>query len=384
MPVNHKSFYYQITTGDLMVSVIDRLLREIDKKQNPSCIGLDPRISDIPMYIKEESVRKNGNNEDAVAEAFYVFNKKIIDATHDIVAVYKPNIAFYEQYGPSGLIAFEDTVDYIKEKGCIAIEDGKRNDIGPTAQAYADGHLGQVELCMKDDAFPEGMIPSINVDAITVNPYLGIDGVKPFVDVCKKYEKGAFVLVKTSNESSGDIQDKFVELEDWQRDLVLQRLNVEGTKITDLPQFKNQTRRIKEWELDKRYDAPNFIGVATLVDKWGADSVGERGFSNIGAVIGVTYPEEARILRRLMPHTLGLGPGYGVQKAKIDGVVELFNENGEGGVINNSRGTNFAYKEEPYKSKYKEEDHDKATREATENMQDKIVSALREAKKCRW
>ena len=177
--------------------------------------------------------------------------------------------------------------------------------------------------------------------------------------------------------------DKFVELEDWQRDLVLQRLSEEGTKITDLPQFKSVEKRITDWNSERRY-APNFIGAATLVDKWGADSIGERDFSNIGAVIGVTYPEEARILRKLMPHTLALGPGFGAQKANIDGIVALFNENGEGGVINNSRGTNFAYKEEPYKQKYKEEEHDKATREATENMRDKIVAALKEAKKSRW
>ncbi len=366
-----------------MANIVDRLLEEIDKKQNPSCIGLDPRIGDIPQYIKENAVTRLGNNEEAVADAFLMFNQKIVDATHDIVGVYKPNIAFYEQYGPAGLASFQKTIDYIKQKGCIAIEDGKRNDIGPTAQAYADGHLGVVELCKKDEKNPDGVKPTLNVDMITVNPYLGIDGVKPFVDVSQKHGKGAFVLVKTSNKSSGDIQDKFVELDDWQRNLVLQRLNEKGTEIIDLPQFKNQASKIIDWIAGNRY-APNFIGVATLVDKWGADYVGESGFSNIGAVIGVTYPEEARVLRRLMPHTLALGPGFGVQQASIDGIVALFNENGEGGVINNSRGTNFAYKEEPYKSKYREEEHDKATREATENMRDKIVKALKESKKSRW
>ncbi len=365
-----------------MVNIVDKLLENIDKKQNPSCIGLDPRIDDIPQYIKENSVSKLGNDEYAVADAFLIFNQRIIDATHDIVAVYKPNIAFYEKYGPAGLASFQKTIEYIKQKGCIAIEDGKRNDIGPTAQAYADGHLGVVELCRKDDTYPEGTKPTLNVDMITVNPYLGIDGVKPFVDVSKKHEKGAFVLVKTSNKSSGDIQDKFVELEGWQRGLISERLSG-SVKLTDLPQFK-KLEKIEIEEKMARGQAPNFIGVATLTDDWGKECIGASGFSNIGAVIGVTYPEEARVLRKLMPHTLALGPGYGVQKANIDGVVELFTENGEGGVINNSRGTNFAYKEEPYKHKYKEEDYDKATREATENMQDKIVSALREAKKCRW
>lgn len=295
-----------------MINIVDRLLKEIDKKENPSCIGLDPRIGDIPQYIKEESVRNFGNTEEAVADAFYDFNKKIIDATHDIVAVYKPNIAFYEQYGPDGLIAFEDTIDYVKEKGCIAIEDAKRNDIGPTAEAYADGHLGRVELCVKDDANPDGKIPSIDVDMITVNPYLGIDGIKPFVDVSKKYEKGAFVLVKTSNKSSGDIQDKFVELEGWQRGLISERLSG-SAKLTDLPQFKRLGEKMAKEKIEYG-QAPNFIGVATLTDEWGKECVGDAGFSSIGAVIGVTYPEEARVLRKLMPQTLALGPGYGVQK----------------------------------------------------------------------
>jgi orotidine-5'-phosphate decarboxylase len=364
-----------------MANIVDRLLEEIDKKQNPSCIGLDPRIGDIPQYIKENAVSRLGNNEEAVADAFLMFNQRIIDATHDIVAVYKPNIAFYEQYGPVGLASFQKTIEYIKQKGCIAIEDGKRNDIGPTAQAYADGHLGVVELCRKDETNPEGTKPTLNVDMITVNPYLGIDGVKPFVDVSKKHGKGAFVLVKTSNKSSGDIQDKFVELDPWQTELISRRLSGSSVSLHDLPQYKDR----KEYEESRlKVLAPNFVGVATLVDNWGADYVGERDFSGIGAVIGVTYPEEARVLRKLMPHTLALGPGFGVQQASIDGIVALFNENGEGGVINNSRGTNFAYKEEPYKSKYKETEHDKATRESAENMRNVIVSALREAKKCRW
>ena len=362
-----------------MKNQMDTLLEQIDAKQNPSCIGLDPRVVDIPMYIRQMAVGNHGNTKEAAAEAILIFNKGLIEATHDLVPAYKPNIAFYEQYGPSGLDAFQKTAEYAKKNGCIAIEDGKRNDIGPTAQAYADGHLGVVDLCWKDHDHPDGKVPSINVDMLTINPYLGIDGVKPFIDVCQQQGKGVFSLVRTSNKSAGDIQDKFVKLEDWQAELIKKNLNDSGVSLNDLPQFKTEEGKA----IPAGY-APNFIGVATLTDKWGSDSVGGEGFSNVGAVVGPTWPEEARVLTHVMPKTLKLGPGYGAQGASIDGLLKMFNNQGRGGLINNSRGINFAYKEDQYKSLYKEEDFEKASRAATESMQQTITKALREAKKSRW
>lgn len=366
-----------------MINIVDRLLDEIDKKQNPSCIGLDPRIGDIPNFVRDASVQIYGNNVEAVTDAMHFFCKRIIDATHDIVPAYKPNAAFFEKYGLLGVASLQKTIDYIKEKGCIAKKDAKRNDIGPTAEAYADGILGEVELCKTDDSNPEGKVSLDKTDMVTVNPYLGIDGVKPFIDVSQKYGKGTYILVKTSNKSSADIQDKFVELEPWQRDVVSQRLEGTGIEITSLPQFKERKDKVEEWATGKGY-VPNFVGVATLVDKWGKDSVGERGFSNVGAVIGVTFPEEARVLRKLMPHTFALGPGFGKQGAAIKNITALFNENGEGGIINNSRGAIFAYKEEPYKQRFGEQEFENATRAAAEDMRDAIVAALKEEKKCRW
>ena len=175
------------------------------KKKNPCCVGLDPRVSMIPEHIKDEAMRQHRNKIDAVVAAFLTFNRAIIDAVHDVVPAVKPQMAFYEKYGPQGVQCFLDTVNYAKRMGLIVIEDAKRNDIGSTSKAYADGHLGRVELC---DGI---MIPVFDVDALTVNGYLGSDGVRPFVDVAKKYGKGIFVLDKTSNSSSGELQDETLE-----------------------------------------------------------------------------------------------------------------------------------------------------------------------------
>lgn len=360
-------------------NIVDRLLQDIDAKQNPSCVGLDPRIKDIPAYIKDEAVVRYGNTKMAVAASILSFNKKIIDATYDLVPAFKPNIAFYEQYGPVGLESFQQTIEYIRSKGCTAIEDGKRNDIGPTAEAYANGHLGVVDLCMVDSDHPEGKETSIDVDMITVNPYLGLEGVKPFIDVAQKQVKGVFSLVRTSNPSAVDIQDKFVKLEDWQIAMIKKNLENYEMKLGDLPQFNTPVGK----SMPNGY-APYFVSVATLTNTWGSEYIGSEGFSNVGAVVGPTWPEEAGVLTGLMPNVLKLGPGYGYQKASLDGLLRMFNKQGRGGLINNSRGTNFAIKEEPYKSKYKEEEHDKATREAVETMQQTITRVLREAEKCRW
>ena len=231
-----------------MRNFADRLLEAIEKMENPSCIGLDPRIEDIPDFIKKENARKYKKIKRAIARSFFDFNKMIIDATFDIVPVYKPQIAFYEKYGSEGIKAFEDTVNYLKKKNKIVIEDAKRNDIGPTAEAYSSGHLSRA---------------GFNVDAITINPYLGIDGVKPFIEDAKKYKKGIFVLVKTSNPSSGDFQDRIL---------------------------KNSKRL---YEI-----------VGKLVQKWGEGTEGKRGYGIVGAVVGATYPSQAKVLRKIMSKSI--------------------------------------------------------------------------------
>jgi len=304
-----------------MENFADRLLDEIEKFQNPSCIGLDPRIEDIPDFIKKENKRKYNKTKETVARSFFDFNKIIIDATYDIVPVFKVQIAFYEKYGAEGIKAFEDTVNYLKEKGKIVFEDGKRNDIGPTAEAYAQGHLS-----------PEGF----DVDAITINPYLGIDGVKPFIDEAIKYGKGIFVLVKTSNPSSGDFQDRVLE---------------NGKKLYEV--------------------------VGEMVQKWGAGTEGERGYQIVGAVVGATYPGEAEVLRKIMPKSIILVPGYGAQGGGARESIPNFNEDGRGAIVHSARGIIFAYKADPYKNKFKSEEFHLAAREAALEMKKDLMEAFK-------
>lgn len=327
-----------------MTNFADRLLDAIDEKQNPCCIGLDPRIKNIPQYIKNNAVELNGNNFIAVSQAFLDFNKGVIDATHDIVPAYKPQMAFYEQYGVYGVSAFEKTVEYIKKMGCIAIEDAKRNDIGSTSKAYADGHLGEVELC------DSSSISSLGVDAMTVNAYLGSDCINPFVENCKKHGKGIFVLVKTSNPSSGELQDIKVGTDE------------EAEAVGYTPTI--------------------FTRMAELVDKWGQELVGKRGYSSVGAVVGATYPEQAKIARKLMSKAIILVPGYGAQGARGKDVLPNFNKDGQGAIVNSSRGIIFAYQREPFKRDEAEFDH--AAKESALAMRDDIVSAMKEAGISRW
>ena len=304
-----------------MKNFADRLLDEIERFQNPSCIGLDPRIEDIPDFIKKENERKYNETKEAVARSFFDFNKMIIDATFDIVPAYKPQIAFYEKYGSEGVKAFEDTVNYLKKKNKIVIEDAKRSDIGPTAEAYAQGHLN-----------PEGF----DVDAITVNPYLGIDGVKPFIDEAIKYGKGIFVLVKTSNPSSGDFQDRILE---------------NGKRLYEV--------------------------VGEMVQKWGAGTEGERGYQIVGAVVGATYPEQAKVLRKIMPKSIILVPGYGAQGGGAGEAIPNFNEDGRGAIVNSARGIIFAYKADLYKNKFKPEEFHLAAREAAISMKKDLLEAFK-------
>lgn len=273
----------------------DRLIAAIKQKGAPICVGLDPRLEQIPSFIKNEKISEKGKTFEAAADSFLEFNKGIIDAVADLVPAVKPQFAFYEAYGFSGVRAFEETCKYAQEKGLIVIADAKCNDIGSTAEAYAQAFIGET------DVFGE-KVANLDCDAVTVNPYLGYDGVKPFIEVCKKRGKGIFVLVKTSNHSSSDLQDRMTE------------------------------DKLRNYEV-----------VAQLLESWGADETGKSGYSSVGAVVGATYPEEAKRLRKLMPHSFFLVPGYGAQGGKAADVQACFNKDGLGALINSSRDIIFAW-----------------------------------------
>ncbi|MEK9132206.1 MAG: orotidine-5'-phosphate decarboxylase [Patescibacteria group bacterium] len=276
----------------------DRLIAAIKAKGSPICVGLDPQLAHIPEFIKGPFEAKKAKSFDAASEAIVEFNKGIIDAVHDLVPVVKPQFAFYVQYGFAGVWAFEETCKYAQEKGLLVIADAKCNDIGSTAEAYSSAFLGETEL------FGEKVSP-MGCDAVTVNPYLGYDGIKPFLTACKDKGKGIFVLVKTSNPSSGDLQDR--DLKDG----------------------------MKNYEL-----------IAHFLESWGADEIGENGYSSVGAVVGATYPAELQKLRRLMPHTFFLVPGFGAQGGTGSTVKAAFNKDGYGAIINSSRGIIFAWEKE--------------------------------------
>lgn len=267
--------------------MIDALIRRIDALKNPTVVGLDPTLEMIPGYLKEEMFAKYGKTPEAVAEMFLAFNTAIMDAVKDIVPAVKPQIAFYERFGIAGLAAYEKTAALAKEKGFIVIGDIKRGDIGSTAAAYA-AHIGGTEI--------EGETFDLwHEDFITVNPYLGVDGIKPFVDACNAADKGIFVLVKTSNPSSGELQDKLVD------------------------------------------GRPVYLRVADLVSEWGKDSMGELGYSRVCAVVGATHPEEGERAREALPHTFFLVPGYGAQGGKAEDIRRFFDKDGCGCIVNSSR-----------------------------------------------
>ena len=310
--------------------MIQRLIEGIVRKDAPVVVGLDPNLSFIPKFILEKAKETAGGDipsycekEDAVAaEAVWQFNKAITDAVCDIVPAVKPQVAMYEQFGIPGMIAYRRTVEYCKSKGLIVIGDVKRGDIGSTSEAYARGHLA-------GHAF--------DVDFATVNPYLGSDGVVPFVKVCKEFDKGIFVLVKTSNPSSGEFQDV---------------LTGDGRAVYEL--------------------------VGTKVREWGAECM-EGAYSNVGAVVGATYPEQAAILRKLMPHTFILAPGYGAQGATAADLSGFFDSDGLGAIVNSSRGIIAAYKKDVY-SKYGEEGFADAARAAAIDMIADLRGAIRGAR----
>lgn len=277
----------------------DRLIEGIKKTKNPTVAGLDPKLSFIPGYIKEEAYEKFGKTLEGASEALYQFNVGLIDALCDIVPAVKPQAAYYEMYGWQGVRALKRTIDYAKSKGMFVITDGKRNDIGTTMEAYANAHLGQVEV--------EGEIfEPFSSDALTVNAYLGTDGVKPVLNVCKKFDKGMFILVKTSNPSSGELQDRILD----------------------------DSKTI-------------YRTMGDMCEKWGEELPGKYGYSGVGAVVGATYPEQLGELRKALPHTFFLVPGYGAQGGGAKDVLPAFDENGLGAIINSSRGIMCAWQKDP-------------------------------------
>lgn len=305
--------------------MINKLVDKIRKTNAPIVVGLDPMMNYIPEHIIKKAFAEYGETLEGAAEAVWQYNKGIIDATYDLIPAVKPQIAMYEQFGIEGLKAFKRTCEYAKEKDLVVIGDIKRGDIGSTSAAYAVGHLGKVKV-------GNNTFSAFNEDFVTVNPYLGTDGVKPFVDVCKEENKGLFVLVKTSNPSSGEFQDRIID-----------------------------GRPLYEW-------------VGEKVAEWGADHMGKE-YSYIGAVVGATYPEMGKILRKQMPKTFILVPGYGAQGGKGKDLVHFFNEDGLGAIINSSRGIIAAYKQEAY-AKFGAENYAEASRQATLDMIEDISQAL--------
>ena len=302
--------------------MIAKLIEKIKQTNAPICVGLDPLISHIPDYILDEKIKKYGKSTKAVAEAFYDFNMAIIDKTFDLIPAVKPQIAMYEEFGIEGMIAYKNTVDYAKSKGLLVIGDAKRGDIGSTSLAYAKAHIGVSEISGEK-------LSGFDTDFVTVNPYLGTDGIKPFIDVCNSEDKGIFVIVKTSNPSSGEFQDR----------------QIDGTPLYEL--------------------------VAKKTCEWGELSM-DGEYSNVGAVVGATYPKMSAILREKMPYTFFLVPGYGAQGATAEDLKPCFNKDGLGAIVNSSRGIIAAYKQEKYASL----DFANASRAAVKDMISDINKVL--------
>ena len=305
--------------------MINKLVEQIQKKDAPVVVGLDPMLGYVPEHLTKKAFEEYGETLEGAAEAIWQYNKGIVDAVYDLIPAVKPQVAMYEQFGIPGMIAFKKTVDYCKEKGLVVIGDIKRGDIGSTSTAYAVGHLGKVTVGSKQ-------YYGFDEDFVTVNPYLGSDGVNPFIDVCKEEKKGLFILVKTSNPSSGEFQDRLID----------------GRPLYEL--------------------------VGEKVAEWGAECMGDE-YSYIGAVVGATYPEMGKVLRKIMPKSYILVPGYGAQGGKGKDLVHFFNEDGLGAIVNSSRGIIAAYKQEAY-AKFGAENFGDASRAAVEAMIADISGAL--------
>ncbi len=300
--------------------MIDTLINKIIEKKNPTVAGLDPKLDYVPEDIKQAAFLEYGENFTGAAQAILQFNKTLIDALCDIVPAVKPQCAYYEMYGIEGIRCLYETIRYAQKNGMYVILDAKRGDIGATSEAYARAYLGETKI-------GESSAAAFDADCLTVNPYLGTDGVAPFVRQCSEHEKGIFVLVKTSNQSSGELQD-----------------------------LKSGGRYIYEH-------------MADLVKQWGADLIGTHGYSSVGAVVGATYPEQAEMLRKIMPHTYFLVPGYGAQGGKAEDVAKSFNRDGLGAIVNASRSIMCAYQKQGGTL------GDAARREAI-RMRDDIMSAV--------
>ena len=305
--------------------MIQKLIQKIQKTHAPIVVGLDPMLSYVPAHIQKRAFEEHGETLEGAAEAIWQYNKEIVDHVYDLIPAVKPQIAMYEQFGIPGLVAFKKTVDYCKSKDLVVIGDIKRGDIGSTSAAYAVGHLGKVKVGSNSFA-------GFDEDFVTVNPYLGTDGVKPFVDVCKEEKKGLFILVKTSNPSSGEFQDRLID----------------GRPLYEL--------------------------VGEQVAKWGKECMGDD-YSYVGAVVGATYPEQGKVLRKIMPKSFILVPGYGAQGGKGADLVHFFNEDGLGAIVNSSRGIIVAYKQEKYAS-FGELNYADASRQAVKDMIEDISTAL--------
>ena len=309
--------------------MIQKLIEGIKRTKAPIVVGLDPMMNYIPEYIQKKAFAEFGETLEGAAEAVWQYNKGIVDAVYELVPAVKPQIAMYEQFGIEGLKAFEKTVSYCQEKGLVVIGDIKRGDIGSTSEAYAVGHLGKVQVGSHS-------FSGFHEDFVTVNPYLGSDGVKPFMKICKEEKKGLFILVKTSNPSSGEFQDRLVD----------------GRPLYEL--------------------------VGEQVAAWGVELMGDT-YSYVGAVVGATYPEMGKTLRKIMPKSFILVPGYGAQGGKGADLVHFFNDDGLGAIVNSSRGIIAAYKQEKYAS-FGAENYAEASRQAVLDMQADIQGALEAAK----
>ena len=303
--------------------MIEKLVERIKKLEAPIVVGLDPTLNFVPKFILVKAINEKGETLEAAADAIFEFNKKIVDAVYDLIPAVKPQIAMYEQFGIPGLMAFKKTLDYCHEKGLLVIGDAKRGDIGSTSTAYAIGHIGKVKVGSTE-------IAPFDEDFLTINPYMGSDSVVPFVEECKKYDKGLFILVKTSNPSSGEFQDQKV-----------------GKKAV--------------YEL-----------VGKKVDEWGAELI-KNGYSDVGAVVGATYPEMGEVLREIMPKAYILVPGYGAQGGTAAELKPFFNKDGLGAIVNSSRGIIAAYKQEKY-AEYGAEGFAEAARAAVIDMKNDIAS----------
>lgn len=301
----------------------DRLISRIDELKNPTVVGLDPLLDYIPEYIKNQQIAISGKTLKAAADSILIFNKAIIDNIFDIVPAVKPQCAYYELYGWEGMRALSETIKYAREKGMFVISDGKRNDIGSTMQAYSTAFLSKSDVCGEK-------LSAFESDALTVNGYLGSDGINPLLKDCKENDKGIFILVKTSNPSSGELQDK---------------------KIGDKTVYET---------------------MGEMVEGYGSDNIGKYGYSCVGAVVGATYKEQLFELREKMPHTMFLVPGYGAQGGGVDDIIGGFDKEGRGAIINSSRAVLTAYK----KGNYDEKDFAKAARDEAIRMRDEIRKGI--------